>query len=193
MAIVVVTAKIQNEVKFLVAKESRFLRDIHDEVREFERFELPGNYMEYYTAQCKKLSRRYGMRIQFDTPDVYPTYTRSRFRYLEKDWRYGVVKGTFNQYKDKDSLDTALREFNEEVMTFEDKDAIRDTNMKIHSRDLYTLHFEDPTELCKMIAKRTNMYYGELFEIELLTFDELQRIWKNLNVVSKRSIEFIVS
>ena len=193
MAIVVVTAKIQNDVKFLIAKESRFLRDIHEEVREFERFELPGDYMEYYTTQCKRLSRRYGMRIQFDTPDVYPTYTRSRFRYLEKDWRYGIVKGTFNQYKDSDSLDTALREFNEEVMPFDDRDAIHDTNMKIHSRDLYTLHFEDATELCKLIARRTAMYYGELFEIELLTIEELQRIWRNLNVVSKRSIEFIAS
>lgn len=193
MAIVVVTTQINNERKFLIGKESRFLRDIHPDISKFEKFDLPGDYMSYYTTQCKKLSRRYGMRIQFDTPDVYPTHTRARFRYLEKDWRYGVVKGTYNSHKDSSSLDTAVREFNEEVMTFEDRDLFHDQNIKIHSRDLYTLHLEDSTSLCIMIARRTNMYYGELFEMELLTIDELHRIWKNLNVVSKRAIEFIAS
>jgi hypothetical protein len=193
MAIVVVSTRIHNEVKFLIGKESRFLRDIHSEVSKLETFQLPGDYMNYYTCMCKKLSRKYGMRIQFDTPDIYPTHTRARFRYLEKDWKYGVVKGTFNHHKDSTSLDTALREFNEEVMPFEDRDLIEDTNVQIHSRDLYTLHFEDSTNLCIMTARRTNMYYGELFEMELLTWDEIQTIWKNLNVVSKRSLEHIIN
>ena len=193
MAIVIVTARIQNEVKFLIGKESRFLRDIHEDVCKLEKFSLPGDYMSYYTLQCKRLSRKYGMRIQFDTPDIHPTHTRARFRYLEKDWRYGIVKGAFNIHKDTNSLDTALREFNEEVMPFEDRDAIEDLNTQIHSRDLYALEIKDPTDLCRMVAKRTNMYYGELFEMELLTWEELQLIWRNLNVVSKRSLEFIVS
>ena len=193
MAIVIVTTRIQNQVKFLIGKESRFLRDIHEDVGKLEKFSLPGDYMSYYTLQCKRLSRKYGMRIQFDTPDIYPTHTRARFRYLEQDWRYGIVKGSFNSHTDSNSLDTALREFNEEVMPFEDRDLIEDLNTKIHYRDLYALHLKDPTDLCKTIAKRTNMYYGELFEMEILTWDELQPIWKNLNVVSKRSLEFIVS
>jgi hypothetical protein len=193
MAIVIVTTRIQNQVKFLIGKESRFLRDIHEDVGKLEKFSLPGDYMSYYTLQCKRLSRKYGMRIQFDTPDIYPTHTRARFRYLEQDWRYGIVKGSFNSHTDSNSLDTALREFNEEVMPFEDRELIEDLNTKIHYRDLYALHLKDPTDLCKTIAKRTNMYYGELFEMEILTWDELQLIWKNLNVVSKRSLEFIVS
>lgn len=193
MAIVVVTAKIRNETKFLIGKESRFLRDLYPDVSKLEKYSLPGDYMAYYTSQCKKLSRKYGMRIQFDTPDIYSNYTRTRFRYLEKDWRYGVVKGAYNPHKDSNTLDTALREFNEEVMSFEDRDLFHHQNIKIHSRDLYTLHLEDSTQLCIMVARRTNMYYGELFEMELLTFDELHHIWKNLNVISKRAIEFIAS
>lgn len=180
-------------MKFLIGKESRFLRDLYPNVRDLERCKLPSDYMTYYTNQCKKLSRKYGMRIQFDTPDIYPTYTRARFRYLEKDWRYGVVKGTFSPQKDTTSLDTAFREFNEEVMPFEDIDKLVDMNVVIHSRDLYRLNFEDCTDLCKVIAKRTNMYYGELFEMELLTWDEIQKIWKNLNVVSKRALETIIA
>ena len=193
MAIVIVSTQIQNQTKFLIGKESRFLRDTYPDVKHMERFVLPGDYMSYYTTQCKKLSRKYGMRIQFDTPDVYSTFTRARFRYLEKDWRYGIVKGTFNQQKDTNTIDTAFREFNEEVMPFDDKYLFCNLNIQVHSRDLFELELTDPTDLCKMIAKRTNMYYGELFEMELLTLDEIQRIWKNLNVVSKRSLEFIGS
>jgi len=193
MAIVIVSTQIQNQTKFLIGKESRFLRDTYPDVKHMERFVLPGDYMSYYTTQCKKLSRKYGMRIQFDTPDVYSEFTRARFRYLEKDWRYGIVKGTFNQQKDTNTIDTAFREFNEEVMPFEDKYLFCNLKIQVYSRDLFELELTDPTDLCKMIAKRTNMYYGELFEMELLTWDEIQRIWKNLNVVSKRSLEFIAS
>lgn len=133
------------------------------------------------------------MRIQFDTPDVYSTYTRTRFRYLEQDWRYGVVKGAFDSRCDKTSLDTAVREFNEEVMPFDDRGAFQKQPTVVHERDLYTLHIDDPTDLCETIASRANAYYGELFEMELRTWDEMQIIWPNLNVVSKRSLEFVMA
>jgi hypothetical protein len=191
MAIVVVSTLIQNEVKYLIGKESRFLRDIHPEVRDMERYQLPGNYMKYYKRTCKKLSKAYGMRIQFDTPDIYETYTRTRFRYLNDDWRYGVVKGGFDKEKDVNSLDNIIREFTEEVMEFTNKEAFEDMNFSVYNRHIYRLHLSDPTDLCKAIAHRTNSYYGELFEMELLSWDELKVIWRNLNVVSKRAIEFI--
>lgn len=190
MAIVIVTAKVVCDIKFLIGKESMFLRDIQPEVKKYETFMLPGDYMAHYTATCKKLSHRYGFRVQFDTPDIYPSHTRARFRYLAKDFRYGVVKGA-SKSTDATSLDTAIREFNEEVMPFENRSAFRDMNMVIHMRDLYMLHFNEPTKLCVTVASRTNMYYGELFEMELRTWDELQYIWSNLNVVSKRALETI--
>jgi hypothetical protein len=193
MAIVVVSTCVQNITRFLIGKESRFLRDTHPEVSKWEKFQLPGDYMAYYTRQCKRLSRKYGTRVQFDTPDVYPEYTRARFRYLDKDWKYGTVKGTFEERRDRTTLDTALREFNEEVMPFEDTRHIQDMNVKIHLRDLYALHLPDSTELCIAIARRTNMYYGELFEIQLMTWDEIQFIWRGLNLMSKRALETIVS
>ena len=62
MAIVVVSVY----DKFLIGKESRFLRDIYPDVRHQERFQLPGDYMKYYKNMCKKLTQKYGMRIQFD-------------------------------------------------------------------------------------------------------------------------------
>ena len=78
-------------------------------------------------------------------------------------------------------------------MGFTDREAFEDMNVVVHKRDLYSLNFTDPTNLCKTIAYRTNTYYGELFEMELRTWDELQEIWKNLNVVSKRALEIITS
>lgn len=193
MAIVVVSVKVSDTTKFLVAKESRFLRDMYPDISKLEKFQLPGDYISYYTKQCKRLSRRYGMRVQFDTPDIYPDYTRARFRYLEKDWKYGIVKGTFNTLHDATTLDTALREFNEEVMKFDDVSKIQDLNMKIHMRDVYALHFTDATDLYTAIARRTNMYYGELFDIQFMTWDEIQTIWRGLNLISKRALELIVS
>lgn len=193
MAIVIVSTTVGNVTKFLLGKESRFLRDIHPDVKKNEKFQLPGDYMNYYTQTCKKLSRLYGMRVQFDTPDIYPEYTRTRFRYLEYDWRYGIVKGSYESTIDKNTLDTAVREFSEEVMEFTDREAFEDMNVVVHKRDLYSLNFTDPTNLCKTIAYRTNTYYGELFEMELRTWDEIQEIWKNLNVVSKRALEIITS
>ena len=191
MAIVIVTAKVNNDIKFLVGKESMFLRDIQPDVKKYETFMLPGDYMAHYTATCKKLSYKYGMRVQFDTPSVYPEYTRVRFRYLAKDFRYGIVKGA-KESVDESSLDTAIREFNEEVMPFDNRSAFRDMNMVIHMRDLYMIHFNEPTNLCVTIASRTNMYYGELFEMELRNWDELQYIWSNLNVISKRALRTIM-
>lgn len=193
MAIVVVSAKIGDSTKFLVAKESKFLRDLHPDISKLEKFQLPGDYFGYYTKQCKKLSRRYGMRVQFDTPDIYPDYTRARFRYLEKDWKYGIVKGTFSTIHDTSTLDTALREFNEEVMKFDDMSRIQDLNVKIHMRDVYALHFTEPTELYTAIARRTNLYYGELFDIQFMTWDDIQKIWRGFNLISKRALELIVS
>ena len=190
MAIVIVTAKVNHDIKFLIGKESMFLRDIQPDVKKYETFPLPGDYMAHYTATCKKLSYKYGMRVQFDTPDIYPGHTRARFRYIDRGFRYGVVKGA-SKSTDATSLDTAIREFNEEVMPFENRSAFRDMNMVIHMRDLYMLHFNEPTLLCTTIASRTNMYYGEMFEMELRNWDVLQDIWSNLNVVSKRSLETI--
>ena len=191
MAIVVVSTLIRNEVKYLIGKESQFLRDIHPEVRDMERYPISGDYMKYYTRTCKKLSKKYGMRIQFDTPDIYPTYTRTRFRYLKDDWRYGVVKGGFENSKDMNALDNAVREFREEVMDFVEPDAFENMNMKLYGRELFRLHLPQSIDLCNAIAHRTNSYYGELFEMELLSWDELKVIWRNLNVVSKRALEVI--
>ena len=189
MAIVVVSTSIQNQLKFLIGKESRFLRDIHPEVRNIERYQIPGDYMKYYTCMCRKLSKKYGMRIQFDTPDIYPNYTRTRYRYLASDWRYGAVKGGFKSEKDSSSLDNVMREFNEEVMKFDDANAFQNMNVRIYNRNLFRLHLEDPADLCKAIAHRTNSYYGELFEMELRTIDEIKEIWMNFNVVSKRAFQ----
>lgn len=189
MAIVIVSAAVPNDVKYLVGKESRFLRDIYPEVRDMERYPYPGDYMAYYTRTCKKLSRKYGMRIQFDTPDIYPMYTRTRFRYLQDDWRYGIVKGGFENTKDRTPLDNAIREFREEVMDYPNEEAFEDMGIKLYGRHVFRLHLDDSTGLCKAIAHRTNTYYGELFEMELLTADELRKIWRNLNVVSKRALE----
>jgi hypothetical protein len=193
MALVVVTTTIRNETKYLIGKESRFLRDAYPEVRDMERYIFPGNYVGYYTRVCKKLSRKYGMRIQFDTPDLHPNYTRTRYRYLRSDWRYGVVKGAFESSKDMNSLDNAIREFNEEVMDFDDRDAFEDMKVRLFDRDVFRLHLEDSTDLCKAIAHRTNSYYGELFEMELMSWEEIQNIWRNLNVVSKSALEFVYS
>ena len=190
MAIVIVTAKVNHDIKFLIGKESMFLRDIQPDVKQYETFPLPGDYMAHYTATCKKLSHQYGMRVQFDTPHVYPDHTKSRFRYLANDFRYGIVKGA-KESVDESSLDTAIREFNEEVMPFDNRSAFRDMNIVIHMRDLYMLHFNEPTNLCVNIASRTNMYYGEMFEMELRNWDELQYIWSNLNVISKRALRTI--
>jgi hypothetical protein len=193
MAIVVVSIQTGDIPKFLVGKESRFLRDVYPELSKLEKFQLPGDYMAYYTKQCKRLSRRYGMRIQFDTPDVYADHTRARFRYLEKDWKYGVVKGTFSTVHDTTTFDTAVREFSEEVMKLNDVTGIRDLNTKIHLRDLYSLHFQDSTDLYTAIARRTNMYYGELFDIQFMSWEEIRALWRGFNLISKRALELIVS
>ena len=76
---------------------------------------------------------------------------RSRFRYLRGDWRYGIVKGGFQAGKDETTLDNAIREFSEEVMDFDDRDAFVPMNVKVHNRDVYKVHFQDSAELCAAI------------------------------------------
>ena len=187
MAIVVVSVY----DKFLIGKESRFLRDIYPDVRHQERFQLPGDYMKYYKNICKKLTQKYGMRIQFDTPDIYPNYTRTRFRYLRNDWKYGIVKGGFKPQKDTTTLDNAVREFNEEVMTFEDRNAFENLNMKVHGREVYKVSFQTETELCAAISQRKTMFYGELFDVELKSINEIKQVWRNINHVSKQVLTLI--
>jgi hypothetical protein len=187
MAIVVV----YTPVGFLIGKESRFLRDLYPEVRHQERFQLPGDYMKHYKHMCKKLSQKYRMRIQFDTPDIYETHVRTRFRYLRNDWKYGIVKGGFDSQKDTSSLDNASREFNEEVMTFDDKNAFQYLNTKIQNRDVYKIHFQNETELYDAILQRKTMCYGELFDIQFLKSEEIKKIWRNVNHVSKQALQLI--
>ena len=188
MAIVVVSVQAD---KYLIGKESRFLRDLYPEVAHQERFQLPGDYMKHYKTMCKKLSKKYGIRIQFDTPNIYEDYTRTRFRYLRSDWRYGVVKGGFQAEKDKTTLDNAIREFNEEVMNFEDKNQFEPLHTKVHNREVYKIQFQDPSELCAAISQRKTMYYGELFDVELRTIDSIKSIWRNVNHVSKQALQLI--
>ena len=191
MAIVIVSAQLNNELLFLVGKESRFLRDLYPEVRHQERFQLPGDYMKHYKHMCKKLSQKYGMRIQYDTPDVYEDHIRTRFRYLRDDWRYGIVKGGFDASKDETPLDNAVREFSEEVMSFDDRNMFEPLHTKVHNREVYKIHFQDPTELCATISQRKTMLYGELFDVELKTIQSIKTIWRNVNHISKQALQLI--
>ena len=131
------------------------------------------------------------MRIQFDTPDIYEDHTRTRFRYLRGDWKYGTVKGGFDSEKDKTPLDNIVREFNEEVMFFDSREAFQPMNITINRRHLYSIHLDDATELCAGISQRKTMYYGELFDVELRTTEQVRQIWTNLNHTSKKALAFI--
>lgn len=186
MAIVVVSTRVGIDVKFVVAKESRFLRDLYPDVKDFEKYY--GNDPAYFGDMCRELSYRYGMRIQYDTPVQHDGYQRTRFRYLASDWKYGVIKGNASPI-DTCPRDTALRELREELLGDVELD-IQDMGIVICRRRLFTLHLEDYSMLYSALSDRNNSYFGELFEPELKSWDELRDIWPHLNVVSKRALEY---
>jgi hypothetical protein len=180
MAAVVVYAIRDGSPIFFIGKESRFLRDLigreSTECHTFNEKVTTETMRTHFTNAAKTQSDKVGFRVQYDTPqqDLSTLVAKTHFRYLpEKGVKYGIVKGGMETVDNGSTINTAVREFNEECMNLavnktefqRSKTHISSFDTPLKGRDLY---FLDIT--CELATFETSQlsrladHYGELFD-----------------------------
>jgi len=205
MAAVVVYAIRDGSPIFFIGKESRFLRDlIGRESTECHTFNERVNVeamRTHFTDAAKTQSDKVGFRVQYDTPqqDLSTLVAKTHFRYLpEKGVKYGIVKGGMETVDNGSTINTAVREFNEECMNLavnktefqRSKTHISSFDTPLKGRDLY---FLDIT--CELATFETSQlsrladHYGELFDSVMMSLEDLRKIRSKLNFPSGYAID----
>ncbi len=204
MATVVVYSKENGIYSFYIGKESSFLRDTNPEVIPLESHSFPPNtsimdMRKHFRVIAHDLSQKYGFRVQFDTPkqNSETHLGKVRFRMEPKTAKYGIVKGGMEPQDAGNTLNTAIREFREECMNVDIPKAMfvkapvyKTTTVPLRDRDIYFLdvtRFKD--KLLLMMDAWKHTYYGELYETQFKTQEEVCKLWKKLNTSSKVALE----
>ena len=204
MATVVVYSKENGVYSFFIGQESIFLRDSIPDVIPLESHAFPPNtsvidMRKHFRVVAHTLSQKHGFRVQFDTPKQNPeTHVgKVRFRMEPKSPKFGIVKGGMEAQDGGLSINTALREFREECMNiqlptslFVKAQPYKSKTAPIQPRDVYFLEvtqFKDKLLMTMEAWKQT--YYGELFDTQFKTQEEVCTLWKKLNITSKIALE----
>ena len=208
MAAVVVYVVRENAPIFFIGKESVFLRDVvgREATASLESHTFPQKVSldvmkRHFTAIAQKQSELLGMRVQYDTPhpDTATLVARAHLRVLSKTKvRYGIVKGGMEPVDATNPRKTALREFNEECMnvpvrldSFHQARTHKSTSENpLKGRELYFLNITDMLPLIDT-AKRGRQadHYGELFDTELKSYEDLCAMRNRLNLASRYAID----
>jgi hypothetical protein len=204
MATVVVYSKEKDVYSFFMGKESSFLRDILPDVVPLESYKFPPNtsvtdMRKHFRVIARDLTKQLSVRVQFDTPkqNSETHLGKVRFRVEPKTAKFGIVKGGMEPQDGGSSLNTAVREFREECMNvvispslFVKAKPFKSKANPIQDRDVYYLDVTrfKSTMLLNMEAWRQT-YYGELFDTQFKTKDDVMKIWNKLNITSKIALE----
>lgn len=197
MAVVIAYVKDKEGFRFLVGKESIYLRDVmgRELISEHETHAFPpntrvGDVHEYFSNKAVKLSKHFNVHIQYDTPKYDSTtgIGKVRFRVLADKSMYGVIKGGMEPVDKGDPLKTAVREFKEEFLMIPIySESMIDMGIRTpENRKIYYINLTPLAHLIpKAIAMRKTFHYGELFESDLLTYSQICMNWRRFNNTSK--------
>lgn len=202
MSAIVAYVCLNGEYKYLIGKESIFLRDTmsREILAPFEYAKLPCNLdisviHGYFSEIARHIGILYNMRVQYDTPKYNPfTGDASvRLRILSAiGYKYGIVKGGIESVDENDLKQTAIREFKEEIADIHisaDRLVLKDQT----ERNIYELEITQTeyTQILEEIIRRYDTMYGELFDVRFLTKDEIHSKWNMLNSISKHALTII--
>lgn len=199
MSAVVVCVCLDGQYKYLIGKESIFLRDTmsRETLAPYEYTKLPRHLDStaihgYFSEIARHVGILYNMRIQYDTPYYNPDTgdAHVRLRILSTlGYKYGVMKGGKELVDNNDLQKTAIREFREEVadIDIESKRFILKESAERNIYELILTH-KEYTSVLEEIIKRYYTYYGELFEVQFLTKEEIYAKWSMLNSISKKAL-----
>ena len=199
MSAVVVCVCLIGEYKYLIGKESIFLRDelSRESIFPFEHAKLPLNLDQnavhgYFSEIARQLGVIHNRRVQYDTPKYNPETGESsvRLRVLNiTEYKYGITKGGVENIDNGDLKNTAIREFKEEVADI-DIAPERFVLKHVGQRNIYELELTtgEYIQIMEEIINRHDTLYGELFGIRFLTKDELHIKWNLLNSISRQAL-----
>lgn len=199
MSAIVVYVCMDGQYKYLIGKESSFLRDTmtRETLSPYEYAKLPCHLdisaiHSYFSEIARQVGILYNMRIQYDTPRYNPETgdAKVHLRVLSTvGYKYGVTKGGKETVDENDLQKTAIREFKEEVADLSiapERFILKESGQ----RNIYELELTqyEYTRILEEIIKRYYSFYGELFEVQFLTKEEIQSKWSMLNSISKRAL-----
>lgn len=199
MSAVVVSVCLNGQYKYLIGKESNFLRDTasREALAPFETAFLPASLNPaavhvYFGEIARQLGIIYNTRVQYDTPKYNAEIGSAtvRLRVLsETGYKYGITKGGIEPIDKSDLLNTAMREFKEEVADIPihpERFVLKDTGI----RNIYELEIttDEYIQILEEINNRHSTMYGELFDIKFLTKEEIYMKWHMLNYISRHAL-----
>jgi len=199
MSAVVVCVCLNGEYKYLVGKESVFLRDTvsRDVLHPFEHATLPTKLNPsavhgYFSEIARQLGVIHNTRVQYDTPKYDPETGEAsvRLRVLNiVGYKYGITKGGIEDVDECDLKNTAIREFKEEVADIDIPPERFVLKEKGH-RNIYELEVStfEYIQIMEEIINRYDTLYGELFGIRFLTKEEITAKWSMFNSISKQAL-----
>ena len=169
-------------------------------------FEKPVSFetMKRHFTEVAKSAEKLGFRVQYDTPHQNPEtrVAKTHLRFLPKSGiKYGIVKGGMELVDKGDTLKTALREFQEECMNLpvklnafqKAKSHSTEKETPLKGRDLYFLNITPVLHLLESTKLGRQMdHYGELFDSEMKTFEEVCKLRAKLNFPSRYAIDVCI-
>jgi hypothetical protein len=200
-AAVVYSKNSEGTYSFFIGKESSFLRDTESSVKDLEYHAFKkGESMKYkkkhFSQIAKDLTLKLEKQVQFDTPrqsKKNSAFTEVRFRVVPDEPKYGIVKGG-EEDADISSVHIAQREFNEECADVSPK--LSEFKKMGPSRP-YAMYSLDATDYARTIEQsivsRFAQQYGELFDSQFMSYQEVCSLWTNLNRISKDALKTFFS
>jgi hypothetical protein len=192
MSAVVVGVCLNGEYKYLLGKESVFLRDTvsRELLHPFEYATIDYSAVHgYFSEIARQLGIIYSTRVQYDTPKYDPETGEASVRLRVAGNKYGITKGGIEDVDNSDLKNTAIREFKEEVADI-DIPSERFVLKEKGERHIYELELttSEYIQILEETINRHHTLYGELFDVKFLTKEEIVAKWNSLNFISRHAL-----
>lgn len=198
MAIVIAYVRVGKDLKFLIGKESVYLRDSigKDVIKPHEEYAFPpdaklNQLHDYFSAKAIEMTTEFDEFVQYDNPKKYSDgIARVKFRILPDKFKYGVIKGGIED-SDKGNLKlTAAREFSEEFFAIPVyPENLIDSGKDVDGRRVFFLNLTPLVNtIPTAIASRKKRHHGELFDTGLYTYEQVCSMWPRMNNSSRLAL-----